>query len=421
MKTNEEPEREEHLPFARRMHHIPKSFIREMLKTAESRGVISFAGGLPDEKLIPTKALTEAFQSAVQRYGDKLFQYANSEGFLPLREWIARRYREQYAMEVSAGDILITNGSQQAIDLLGKVFIEKGDHIVIEQPGYLGAIQSLMHYEPGLVGVPIDSEGIDTQALAQALDTHQVKMMHLIPNFQNPSGVSYSLQRRHEVLAILEGRSTLLVEDDPYGELYFDDFVVNTPIKKYLGARGVLLGSFSKTLSPGMRLGWMVASPAIMDKLVIAKQASDLHTNNLAQMMTYEYLVGNDYEAHLYTIRNCYRGRRDCMVNAMERYWPGEVSFSIPQGGMFLWCRLPEGISATRLVQLTMDAGVVMVPGSVFFTEKSNDQCFRMNFSKSTEQEIERGVKIIGDSIAYLNSKNKVYHYADSGSAKAGG
>lgn len=408
MNTTENSEQPEHRIFAQRMHNIPKSFIREMLKTASSKNIISFAGGLPDENLIPTAALQKAFTAAVKKHGNKLFQYSNSEGYLPLREWIARRYQQRFDLQISPEEILLTNGSQQALDLLGKVFIEKGDKVIIEQPGYLGTIQSMMHFEPELLGVPLENDGIDTEKLERVLENNTIKMLHLIPNFQNPSGIVYSELKRNKIAQLLESNRSLLVEDDPYGELYFDEKTVTVPLKKTL-PENILLGSFSKTLSPGIRLGWIVAPKTIMEKIIIAKQAGDLHTNNISQMMAYEYLISNDYEQHLSVIRNCYRERKDTMVEAIEKYLSPEISFSNPEGGMFLWCRLPNDIPATKLVQLTMDAGVVMVPGSVFHLNASDDHCFRLNFSKSEKEEIVKGLAIIGKSIAYLNSKNKIY------------
>lgn len=408
MKKPKKPEPDEY-PFARRMNNIPKSFIREMLKTASSKNLISFAGGLPDEKLIPVNDLQRAFDLAVKKHGDKLFQYSNSEGYLPLRQWIARRYLQLYDIDISAEEVLLTNGSQQAIDLLGKIFVEKGDKVAIEQPGYLGTIQSMMHFEPELVGVPMENDGIDLQQMETITSDHRIKMMHLIPNFQNPSGITYSAEKRKKIARLLKNKNIMLVEDDPYGELYFDKSDKNTPVKKYLPGHCILLGSFSKTLSPGIRLGWIVAPPSIMEKIVIAKQAGDLHTNNISQMIAYEYLVNNDFDRHLETIRGCYKERKDVMAASLIKCLPEEVAFSDPKGGMFLWCSLSGDISATKLVQLAMDAGVVMVPGSVFFLNQTNDNCFRLNFSKSEKEEISKGIEIIGKSIAYLSSKNKVY------------
>ncbi len=409
MNENEKPEQKPGQLFANRMNQIPRSFIREMLKNAASKDVISFAGGLPDEKLIPTEQLSKAFQNAVSKYGDKLFQYANSEGFLPLRQWIADRYREKFDMNFTVDEILITNGSQQAFDLIGKVFIEKGDRVLIEQPGYLGVIQSLLNFEPSLVPVPLENDGMSLSDLERALVDQNTKLMHLVPNFQNPSGISYSRLKREKIGELTKKNQAILVEDDPYGELFFEEENNRDPIKKIVGDYGILLGSFSKTLSPGMRLGWLVASREIMEKIVIAKQSSDLHTNNLSQQMAYEFLISNDYEQHLNVIRNCYRERRDLMAKAIERHFSEDIKVRIPNGGMFFWGELPDHISSWKLMNLCLDAGVVFVPGEVFYTENKRENTFRLNFSKSTPEEIENGIKIIAKAIAFLNSKNKVY------------
>jgi len=404
--------------FAQRMRTIPKSFIREMLKTAASKNIISFAGGLPDENLIPAQQLKEAFIRANSNYGNKLYQYSNSEGFLPLRQWIASRYKEKFDIKVSAEEILLTNGSQQAFDLVGKVFIEKNDKVIIEQPGYLGVIQSLLGFEPQLVDVPLDQDGMNMNMLKKKTRQFKAKLMHIIPNFQNPSGISYSEAKRVELAKLITERGMILIEDDPYGELYFDKEYKRSPVKKLLGDHGVLLGSFSKTLSPGMRLGWMVASPEIIDKLIIAKQASDLHTNNLSQMMAYEYLAVNDYESHLNKIRTCYKSRKDMMVSAIKKYFPEGITINIPDGGMFLWVSLPRHLSSQKLVRLCMEMGVVFVPGNVFYTDGMGENTFRLNFSKSTDEEIDKGIRIISDAIAYLKSKNNCMNISSWQSCK---
>lgn len=395
------------LRLASRIENIPRSFIREMLKTANSKNTISFAGGLPDESLMPVEALNAAFQQAVSKYGSKLFQYANSEGFLPLREWIAERYYQKHGLNISAENILITNGSQQAFDLIGKIFIEKGNSVIIEQPGYLGVIQSLLCFEPELVGVPLDNNGMRPDWLKKQLLSKDPKLIHVVPNFQNPSGISYTQERRATLTDLLLENNIAVIEDDPYGELYYDERVPGQPFKSLLADKGILLGTFSKTLSPGMRLGWIVAEERLINKLLIAKQASDLHTNNLSQMMTYEYLVNNDYEKHLAQIRNCYKSRRDKMIESIKKYFPQEVDYTKPGGGMFIWCSLPDHVSSRKLMQIVLDADVVIVPGEVFSLEGVNTNSFRLNFSNATDEEIQMGIEIIGKAIKYLLSKNQ--------------
>ncbi len=409
MKTIKKPDLQLNDLFSERIKNVPKSFIREMLNNTGSGNQISFAGGLPDEKLIPVDALSEAFDRCINTYGKSMFQYANSDGFHPLKKWIANRYKEKWDMDISNDEIILTNGSQQAFDLLGKIFIEKGDNIIIEEPGYLGVIQSLLCFEPKLLPVPLTEEGINLNILNDTLIKNNVKLMHMVPNFQNPSGISYSLQNKKELASLAIEKNLMIVEDDPYGELFFDDKYAVPPLKKSLGDKSILLGSFSKTLSPGMRLGWMVASQEIIDKIIIAKQASDLHTNNISQMMAYEFLAENDYEKHLNTIRTCYRERKEVMQTAIQTHFREDLKFTNPQGGMFLWGELPTGISSYKLVQLCMDSGVVFVPGEVFHLNGKGKNTFRLNFSKSTPDEIKHGIQVIAKAVAFLVSKNKVY------------
>ena len=306
-------------------------------------------------------------------------------------------------------EILMTNGSQQAFDLLGKVFIEKNDQLLIEQPGYLGAIQSFMCFEPDILGVPMEKNGMDVDTLRCILNFCDPKLMHIVPNFQNPTGIRYDQLHRKRLAAVVANHPVVIVEDDPYGELFYEGSVSPEPVKKHLGKQGILLGSFSKTLSPGMRLGWIAADKEIIEKLIIAKQASDLHTNSISQAMVYEYLTQNDFDMHLDNVRKCYQQRRDEMMEAIQKYFPPEVAVEPPAGGMFVWARLPEQMSAGKLLRHVLDAGVLFVPGEVFYVDGKGKNTFRLNFSKSTSGEIEQGIKIIGEAIAFLSPKPKVY------------
>lgn len=390
------------------MERIPKSFIREILKTAASPDVISFAGGLPDEALMPVESLERAFHSAVEKNGRKIFQYTTTEGLLSLRAWIASRYRWQFGLPLSPENVLITNGAQQGIDLLGKVLIEKGDRVIVEQPAYLGTLQSLSIFEPKFEGVPLDEDGIRQTELAHSLML-PVKMIYLIPNFQNPSGISYSMENRIHTAEKILSQDGILVEDDPYYELRFDEKAICPPITKWMDGRSVLLGSFSKTLSPALRVGWIVAGGEMMEKLIIAKQAADLHTNALAQAMVYEYLMASDFEKHLEKIRAAYRQRKEWMIEAIRRHLPAEFTYTNPGGGMFVWGRLPTHLSAMRLVQWTMEQGVVMVPGSVFYADGNGDHEIRLNFSRSNHADIDKGIRMVAKGIEFLNSKDKQY------------
>jgi len=404
MKTNLENEPESLIQkTARRMENLPTSFIREMLKTAAAKNSISFAGGLPNENLIPVTAFQKSFDRAVRQYGSKIFQYASSEGFLPLKEWIAQRYHLTHGMLISPENILITNGSQQAFDLVGKVFLDPGNAIIVEDPGYLGALQSFGCFQPSFLPIALDKHGMNIKQLEKVSEAVNPKLLHIVPNFQNPTGMSYADDNKRSIFSWASRNDTCIVEDDPYHEIYFDA-PPGPPLAKMLPDKTILLGSFSKTLSPGMRLGWLVAPRQWMRQLVVAKQASDLHTSNLSQMMTYEYLRNYDYDEHLDKIRKCYAQRKNVMIEAIKDYFPAETSFTDPAGGMFVWCALPEVISVNKLLRLSMDAGVVFVPGNVFSIGNSTN-AIRLNFSHSSEEEIKKGIRIIGKTMSYLFSK----------------
>ncbi|MHC4178192.1 MAG: aminotransferase-like domain-containing protein, partial [Planctomycetota bacterium] len=275
--------------FANRMAKAHKSFVREILKVTADPQVISFAGGLPNPHSFPVKDLAEATAKLLAEDGKNVLQYSTTEGYLPLRQYIAERYSATKGLDVEPDEILITNGSQQGLDLIGKVFLNAGDPVVIERPGYLGAIQAFSLYEPMFVPVPLLEDGIDAEQLEKALDGNEIKLFHAVLNFQNPSGITYSREKRLELAGIFKDRNTIFVEDDPYGELRFAG--QNLPsMKNYLRGNIILMGSFSKIVAPGLRLGWICAASDVMEKIVVAKQAADLHSNYLAQRIVHRYL-----------------------------------------------------------------------------------------------------------------------------------
>jgi 2-aminoadipate transaminase len=280
--------------FADRMSFVHKSFVREILKVTEDREVISFAGGLPNPRCFPVQEIAAAAEKVLNECGEAALQYATSEGYLPLRQMIARRYAEQGVL-VSPSEILITNGSQQGLDLLGKAFLNKGDGIIVERPTYLAAIQSFGLFEPRFHSVPLQEDGVDPEAIEKSLTQDESKLFYSVPNFQNPTGITYSREKRRAVAEKLQGNNTVFIEDNPYGELRFigED---EPSLRTFLGDDCVLLGSFSKIVSPGIRLGWIAACPEIMEKLIVAKQASDLHSNYLCQRIVHQYLLDNDIE-----------------------------------------------------------------------------------------------------------------------------
>ena len=384
--------------FANRMGTTHKSFIREILKVTEDPKIISFAGGLPNPKFFPVKEIANASLKVLEENGKNVLQYSTTEGYLPLREYIAERYRKKKGLKVDPDEILITNGSQQGLDLIGKIFLDKGDQIVIERPGYLGAIQAFSMYEPIFQSIPLLDDGIDTDLLERTFRGNRIKLFYAVPNFQNPSGITYSRQRRRDVANILKTHNAIFVEDDPYGELRFigEDL---PSIRAYLEDNTILLGSFSKIITPGLRLGWVCAKKDIMERIIVAKQASDLHSNYLSQRIVHQYLIDNDIDKHILKIRDAYKKRRDLMVSMIAEYFPEEIKYTKPEGGMFLWITLPEGISSLDLVDLAIKENVAFVPGNAFYVDGGGNNTLRLNFSNSDEEKIEEGIKRLANII----------------------
>jgi 2-aminoadipate transaminase len=368
-----------------------RSAIREILKVTARPEIISFAGGLPNPDVFPVTELEAAASRVFKADGRDALQYSTTEGYLPLRQYIVRRYREKKGLKLTPDNILITTGSQQGLDLIAKAFINKGDAIVLERPGYLGAIQAFSLFEPRFIQVPLEDDGIDTERLEKVLKKEKPKIFYAVPTFQNPSGLSYSLAKRREVARLVKKYGTIFVEDDPYSELRFMGASL-PPIRKFAGAGALLMGTFSKIVAPGLRLGWVCAAPAIMDKLVIAKQAADLHTNYLAQRIVYQHLMDNDLDDYLATVRKKYKSQRDLMVSLIAQHLPPQVSYTQPEGGMFLWLSLPEQYSSLELLKYAMKENVAFVPGDAFYTDGTGQNTFRLNFSNSDPAKIERGI-----------------------------
>ncbi len=387
--------------FSDRIADVPRSFIREILKTALQPNVISFAGGLPNRDLFPVAEIRDAALIVIDREGRDLLQYGNSEGSLKLRTAIAERYRKVQGLDVAADDILVTNGSQQGLDLLGKVFLNEGDGLVIEEPGYLGAIQAFSLYRPKFQPVPVSDGGMDVARLQKALDPVRPKLMYTVPNFQNPSGISYTDENRQAVADTLRGTGTVLIEDDPYGDLRFSGRPCRS-FRHYLPDQTVLLGSFSKTVVPGFRLGWIVAPHRMMEKLIVAKQAADLHTSHIPQAIIHQYLADNDIDRHIATIREAYGRQCQAMLRSMEKHFPPGVMHTRPEGGMFVWAELPEGLAALDLFELAVKENVVFVPGDPFYIDRTRTRTMRLNFSCVDEATIETGIERLGKAIRKL-------------------
>lgn len=392
--------------FADRITGVPRSFIREILKVSLDREIISFAGGLPNKKYFPVADIQAAAAEVFSRIGADALQYGNSEGLYELRALIARRYREKHGLDIEPESILITNGSQQGLDLLGKVLLNKGDAVLIEEPGYLGAIQSLSVYRPEFQAVSVGPGGIDTSMLDEKSRAGRVKFLYTVPNFQNPSGVTYTDLARKQVAGTAIRNNFLIVEDDPYGELRFSGQPRKT-IYSFAPDNTILLGSFSKTVAPGFRVGWLVAPKAIYEKLLVAKQAADLHTSSVNQYILCSYLQGNDLDEHLRNITRAYGNQCRVMVDAARRYLPPEVSLWEPEGGMFLWGHLPAGYDAMELFECAVREKVVFVPGAPFFTNGRGAATLRLNFSCSEPREIEQGMERLARAFAAYGRRKR--------------
>ena len=383
--------------FSERILNTPASFIREILKVIQQDDIISFAGGLPNPVSFPKKELKQSMERVIDQFGDEVFQYSSTEGYRPLRDWVAERYRDEYGMDVQADDVLITTGSQQALDLMGKVLINPGDALAIEEPGYLGAIQAFTVFEPDFCPVPLLDDGIDLDRLEQILEERNVKLLYTVPNFQNPTGLTYSVEKRKALCALLNRYSAYLIEDDPYGQLKFEGEVY-----PYIGSFGlkksVLFGTISKIITPGMRLGWICTKDReLMQHLVTAKQAADLHSNIFAQYAVYDYLMNHELNEHIGKIKTLYKEQSDAMLQAMKDFFPDTVTYTMPKGGMFVWGSLPEGESSLELFDRAMKEKVAFVPGNPFYVDDQKPvPTFRLNYTNSEPEVIREGIRRLG-------------------------
>ncbi|MFH2124161.1 MAG: PLP-dependent aminotransferase family protein [Pseudomonadota bacterium] len=389
--------------FADRITDVPRSFIREILKITLDPDIISFAGGLPNRELFPVQELTDATNDVFKIYGSDIFQYSNSEGFFKLREYIAQNYRKNH-LDISPSNILITNGAQQGLDLLGKVLINEGDGVIIEEPGYLGAIQAFSLYKPKFSPVSILEHGIDLTHLKLRVSEGKNKLIYCVPNFQNPSGITYSTENREQIADIITDKGIFIVEDDPYGDLRFSG-ITKPSFKQYLPDKTILLGSFSKIIVPGFRIGWIVAPDAIFEKLLIAKQAADLHTCHFTQYIIYQYLIKNDIDSHIKKVILTYGEQCNSMLDSIQTYFPADVQSTRPEGGMFLWVTLPSHLSAMDLFNLAVKEKVVFVPGDPFYVNKKDVNTLRLNFSCVDRKTIKIGIQRLGEAIYQLQKK----------------
>ncbi len=392
--------------YAQRTQRMHSSAVRELLKLTEQPDLISFAGGLPAPEVFPVKEFEAASQKILRDYGPQALQYSTTEGYRPLREMIAR-HTARYGIVVGPENILITSGSQQALDLIGKILINPGDHVLVEKPTYLGALQAWNSYQTEYVSVSIDNDGLKTDELEPELRCGP-KFIYTLPNFHNPAGVTLSLQRRHELIQQADHYGVPIIEDDPYGQLRYEGEHLPSLVEldsrfrskndgaPYTG-NVIYLSTFSKTLAPGLRLGWVIAPAEVISKLVQAKQGADLHTSSFTQMVAYEVARGGFIDRHVKLIRAVYRERRDAMLDALKAYFPDDVAWTKPQGGLFLWVIVPAHLSAAEILKEAIKQKVAFVPGSAFYADGSGQNTMRLNFSNATPEKITEGIRRLGN------------------------
>jgi 2-aminoadipate transaminase len=382
--------------WAGRCAGMQSSAIREILKVTQRPDVISFAGGLPAPELFPVREFVESYRHVLVNDGRKALQYSVTEGYEPLRDFLARKARK-YGVPAEPQNIVLTNGAQQALDLIGKIFIDPGDLVLTERPTFLGALQAWNAYETRYVTVPLDDDGMVVDEAERVLRTHKPKFIYVLPNFHNPGGTTLSEERRHRLVELVAEYGTFLVEDDPYGELRYEGEDL-TPLAVLHKENVIYVSTFSKTLAPGIRLGWVLAPRGVIDKLVQAKQGADLHTSTLTQMAVHDLCDRGILRAHVQRLREVYRDRRDLMLRTMEREFPEGVKWTRPQGGLFLWVRMPEGGDAKALLDIAVRREkVAFVPGEPFFPPPGGGaNTFRLNFSNATEEKIVEGIGRLG-------------------------
>ena len=389
--------------FASRLQNVETSAIRELFKLLGKPGIISFAGGFPDPALFDAEGIRQSADAVLAGNPGPVLQYGATEGYQPLREAIAAFMKAKGA-SVAANGLIVTTGSQQALDLIGKTMISPGDKVIVEAPTFLATIQCFRLYGADLIGAPIDADGVRVDVLEQLIDQHQPKLVYLIPTFGNPSGATLSLERRKRILEIAARTRTLVVEDDPYSELYFGAppppsmLALSAAVP---GSREWLAhcGSFSKILSPGLRVGWMVAPPELLAMATMCKQFSDAHTSNLTQAIAAHYLTLNRLEGSLATVRSTYAARARVMAESLRRELGDAIDFNQPQGGMFFWASLKGGRNASDFAQRAIEKLVAFVPGAPFYANHPDLSTLRLSFATANVEKIEEGIQRLGQAL----------------------
>jgi 2-aminoadipate transaminase len=391
-------------PFSNRIKNMKPSAIREILKSASDPEVISLSAGNPAPEAFPVKEIAEITEKIMRERPIDALQYSITEGYTPLRKCVADYMKKNHGVGREFDRILITSGAQQVMDMAAKALCNEGDAVVCEAPSFIGSLNAFRSYNAHLIGVPMESDGMNTEALESVLKSNKnIKFIYTIPNFQNPSGVTMSLKKRKEVYRLADKYNCLILEDNPYGDIRFAG--EDIPPIKSLDDKGIVIyaGSFSKVLAPGIRVGYCIAPEALCAKMTICKQTSDVHTTILPQMIAYEFMTNYDFEGHLKRIRKIYKNKAELLMNLADKYLSPKVTFDRIEGGLFLWCRLPDGVDMQDFCKKAIEHKVALVPGNAFLTSE-DEPCsyFRINYSTPSDDELRRGMEILGTLVKEL-------------------
>lgn len=383
---------------ADRVKHLEASAIREIFKLLAKPGIISFAGGAPDPNLFPNDELAEIAEDILKNDAKTALQYGVTEGYAPLRDWVKNRLVSQGVIKGS-DNVIIVSGGQQGIDLATKSLINEGDGVVCEEPSFIGGLNCFRSYNAELFGVPVLSDGLDTERLEELLKEHKnIKLLYTISTFQNPSGITVTEEKRKKILELAEKYDFLIYEDNPYGELRFRGEDVPTFKSLDTSDRVIYFGSFSKILSPGLRIGFTSAPEKLLERMIICKQTQDVHTNVLSQMVAYEYVTRYSIDEHIEKARKLYGKKCELMMSCMDKYFPESVTHTCPEGGIFLYCSMPKGVDCKEVMKRALEKGVAFVPGNAcMLDDKGVYSDFRMNYSLASEEQIEKGIKALGE------------------------
>lgn len=386
--------------FSERVKSLKPSAIREILKNSSAPGIIPLSAGNPAPDAFPYDDIREISQGLLEDTPVEALQYSVTEGYTPLREHLREYMGEKHHVGTEADEVLITSGAQQVMDLLTKTLLNEGDTVLCEAPSFIGSLNTFRSYRARLRGIPMEPDGISIEGLSRALDTEKnIKYLYTIPNFQNPSGITMSLSKRQKVYELCREHGVLILEDNPYGDLRFAG--EDLPSIKSFDQEGVVMyaGSFSKVISPGMRVGYAIGPKEVIQKMVVCKQGEDVHSNIWAQIVCHRFMTETDYEAHLDRLRGIYRRKSSVLIKALEEHFAPLITWSPFEGGLFAWCTLPENIDMLGFVRRAAERKVCVVPGTAFLTDESEScRSFRINFSTPTDEQLSEGVKVLGET-----------------------